>query len=203
MEFSSWLSLVAVCALGAMSPGPSLGVIINITSQYDRVHGLLASIAHAVGVGCYAFIAALGLAALITQTPLLFEGLKILGAFFLVYLGYQAIRSEQGKDTLESEPDSSAYVSSISTGFLTAFLNPKLALFFLALFSQLVRPDAGIGEKMVMAATAAGVDGCWYVIVTLLASHQRVVRIFAGRGVLLQRLFGVLLIVLAAKVLWG
>lgn len=67
MPFEHWLSLFAICLLGAMSPGPSLAVITGITLRAGAGPGYGAALAHGVGVGCYGLLTIAGLAVLIDQ----------------------------------------------------------------------------------------------------------------------------------------
>jgi len=182
-----------------MSPGPSLGLVIQNTARGGVAQGLLTSVAHAVGVGCYALLATLGLVVLIAQAPMLFDVLQIVGALFLAYLGYGALTSKpaEGEEVVEV---AHSHWDSISTGFLTAFLNPKIALIFLALFSQFVTPETSLAVKWLMAATALVVDGTWYCLVVLAVSYSGALRRFRGRAQLAQRVFGVLLIAIALRV---
>jgi len=207
MDITSWLSLLAVCSLGAMSPGPSVAVIIQISSRRGRQHGFVAAFAHGLGVGCYALMASLGLTLVITSDPFIFNGIKWVGAAFLLYLGCRALglkvnrkpNNESGTE-VEISPQNHSLPGSARTAFLIAILNPKVALFFLALFSQFVRNDAGTGEKLLMAATATGVDILWFVLVVLAVTTTSVVAKFSGYGKILEKLFGVLIIAVALKV---
>ena len=152
MELTHWLSLLAVCILGAISPGPSLGVIIQVAVRQGRSHGVIASIGHGLGVGCYALLTALGLAVLMTGSPTLFLSVKVLGALFLLYLGVSTLKSTRQAAGSPQPLDAPQASNSFVVGFLTAALNPKLMVFFLALFSQFVRTDATLLEKLLMAA---------------------------------------------------
>ena len=55
MNFFTWSQLALVCLLGAMSPGPSLALIIRNSINYNRLSGFLSSIGHGLGIGIYAF----------------------------------------------------------------------------------------------------------------------------------------------------
>ena len=211
MDIASWLSLLAVCCLGAMSPGPSAAVIIQISSQKGRQHGITAAVAHGLGVGCYALMACLGLALVITSNPWLFNGLKWLGAAFLMYLGLRALglnfkrtsAADHHAAKIDIDPPNHSLAGTDRTAFLIAILNPKVALFFLALFSQFVRSDAGMGEKLLMAATATGVDILWFCLVASAVTTASVAKRFTGYGKLLEKVFGVLIISVALKVAVG
>ena len=85
-------------------------------------------------------------------------------------------------------------------GFLIAVTNPKIALFFLALFSQFVRPNADWGEKIVMVITAGTIDTLWYAVVALALSHSAILSRLRRWAVALDRIFGLMLIALAIRV---
>lgn len=93
MPATSWLSLLAICILGAISPGPSLAAVMKSTIQGSRFHGIVSAIAHAFGIGLYAFLVAAGIAVVITETPWLFQVMTYAGAGYLAWLGYKSITS--------------------------------------------------------------------------------------------------------------
>jgi len=200
MSLTDWLPLAAICILGAMSPGPSLAVVLRNTVTAGRSEGVKTALAHGTGVGIYAFAAAAGLAVLVTNTPLLFLVIQWLGAFFLAYLG---VRSLTGHTALHEsvETETIAHINGLRSGFLTAFLNPKLAIFFAALFSQFVSAEAGLGEKLLMALTAAVIDAGWYLFIALSVSQSRVLNFLRRKSDLLNTAFGLILLFLAVRIL--
>jgi len=181
-----------------MAPGPSLGLVVQNTARAGVAQGLLTAIAHALGVGCYALLATLGLVVVMKSSPLLFDVMQVCGALFLAYLGYKAITA--GPAPQPRPVVAHTHWDSISTGFLTAFLNPKIAIIFLALFSQFVSAETSLAAKWLMALTALLVDGLWYCLVVLVVGHSGVIEKLSGHGQLLQRLFGVLLVAIALRV---
>ncbi len=201
MSLTAWFSLATICILGAMSPGPSLAVVLKNTLVGGRSEGVKTALAHGFGVGIYAFVTAAGLAVVITGSPSLFTIIQWLGAFFLAYLGFKALFGHTGIDeSIRPEAGSASQVNGLRSGFLTAFLNPKLAIFFAALFSQFVSVQAGLGEKMLMALTAATIDAGWYLLVALALSHSRVLGTLRSKAVILDKSFGLLLVLLAVRV---
>ncbi len=87
MTVTTWMSLIAICILGAMSPGPSLVMVARHTLRGGRLHGIVTCWSHAVGIGIYALLTILGLAVLIQQSPMLFKILTFGGAFYLAIWG--------------------------------------------------------------------------------------------------------------------
>lgn len=200
MEFTTWIPLAAICLMGAISPGPSLALIIRNTVQGGRLHGVATGLGHGVGVGVYALITALGLALLITRTPWLFQAIQYGGALFLAWLGLKALLA-QASSQLEAE---TAHAPSGQRGALeglaVSFLNPQLAIFFVALFSQFVHQDTGWREGILMMLTAGGIDALWYSLVALLLSHGPVLTQLKLRARLIDKLSGLILLGLAIKV---
>ncbi len=206
MLISEWLSLAAICALGAISPGPSLAIVLKHTLRSGRGHGIVVALSHALGIGIYAFAAAAGLAVLLSQSPKLFELLRYAGAAFLVYLG---VRSWIGAATALPQPDNDAvaggngsWIKAARDGFLLAFLNPKIAVFFMALFSQFVSENAAFSTKLGMALMAMSIDGLWYVIVAFGLSHGAIIPVLRRNGLWIGRAVGIVLIAVAARVLF-
>ena len=200
MTWSAWLPLALVCALGAMSPGPSLAVVARHALRGGVGDGILCAMAHGVGILLWALLMANGLGVLMTEQPTWFYAVQLAGAGFLLYLGIRVLLSQSSVVIPdEALPVSSKRGAGIE-GFVIALSNPKIALFFAALFSQFIEPDATAFEKTLIASTAAGIDTLWYALVSMLLAQTAVLARLQRHATLLNRLFGGILIVLAASV---
>ncbi|MBW3796348.1 LysE family transporter [Aeromonas hydrophila] len=200
MELTSWLALAAICVMGAISPGPSLALIIRNTVQGGQGHGVATALGHGFGVGIYALITALGLAILITQTPLLFDVIRYGGAAFLAWLGVKALLAKPAKGEASEEVHQLRGRQGAFEGFMVAFLNPQLAVFFIALFSQFVHADTGWREGGIMMLTAGGLDAVWYVLVALVLSRGPVLAWLKAKSFVIDKVSGLVLLGLALKV---
>jgi len=200
MTWVSWLSLCAICCAGAVSPGPSLAVVLRHTMAGGRGHGIVTGLCHAVGVGLWALATVAGLSLLVVQSPGLHLALTWIGAGYLAWLGIRALRSAgQAPLALSSDPAGSVWRAGLD-GFMISLLNPKLAVFFLALFSQFVTPDLAPAGQALMVATAAVIDGAWYSLVALLLSGPALLSRLGRRAQLIDRVTGVILLLLALRV---
>ena len=201
MEMTSWLALAAICAMGAISPGPSLALIIRNTVQGGQGHGVATALGHGLGVGIYALITALGLSVLITQTPLLFDLIRYGAPAFLALLGVKALlpRPASGAAAHETVHGARGRQGAFE-GFMVAFLNPQLAIFFIALFSQFVHADTGWREGSIMMLTAGGIDALWYVLVALVLSRGPVLAWLKAKSFVIDKISGLVLLGLALKV---
>ncbi|WP_028113411.1 LysE family translocator [Ferrimonas kyonanensis] len=198
MTFLTWLPLATVCVLGALSPGPSLALVINNTVQRGTATGLRTALGHGIGVALYALITAMGLGLLISQTPWLFDGIKYAGAAFLVYMAIKILLAKPDAEG-QSAPSKTRFVG-FGGGFMVAFLNPKLAIFFLALFSQFVRADLTLGDQLLMMATAGGIDALWYAAVALGIGRTGLLGWLQRHGIWVDRVSAVIFLLLATAV---
>jgi len=164
------------------------------------MQGVITGIAHGLGIVIWAGLTAAGIGLVITQHPALFDAIRYGGAVLLLYLGIKSFTNRSAASEALSRNTSALHQSAARTGFLIAISNPKIALFFLALFSQFVRPEAGITEKIIMALTAGVIDAIWYIVVALVLSQSRLLTWLRSRALVLDRVFGVILVALAIRV---
>ncbi len=203
MTFTIWLSLFAVSILGAMSPGPSLAMVVKHSLAGGRSNGIATSWAHATGIGIYAFVTLIGLAVVFEQSPLLFEIISYTGAAYLAYLGINALRSKGGVASRMEQGQKVSVARSAREGFLISMLNPKIALFFIALFSQFVALGNHLSNQMIIIATPFLVDGLWYTFIAFILSNAQVLDHIRAHATLIDRLSGVILLLFALRVVWG
>lgn len=200
MNWSAWLPLALVCLLGAMSPGPSLAVVARHALRGGARDGIVCAMAHGVGILLWALLMANGLGVLLIEQPDWFATVQLAGAGFLLYLGIRVLLSQSSAVvSTEAVSDSSTRGAGLE-GFVIALSNPKIALFFAALFSQFIQPNTGVLEKTLIASTAAGIDTLWYSLVSILLAQTAVLSRLQRRATLLNRLFGGILILLAVSV---
>lgn len=206
MSFAAWLSVATICVLGAMTPGPSLAVVLRYSVGQSRQAGFACALAHGVGIGFYAVITMTGLGILFQTVPVFHNAVSILGALYLIWLAIKAWRAAGSVEKFNVEGAgklSGSLMQAARDGFMIAFLNPKIALFFLALFSQFVSPEFEWGGKFLLAFTAAAIDAGWYCLVAIGLSHGAVLPWLRDHAAWIERIIAVLFVVVALRVLWG
>lgn len=184
MTAETWLLLSLALLAGAASPGPSLALVVRTALIRGQLAGVAVAVSHGLAVGFYAFLIVLGVGEAISSASWVMGVLQAGGVLFLAYLSVMMMRggfstTRQSKDQ-DREP--SQYVEELSNGapslnisdcrdgFLIAFLNPKVLIFFLAIFSQFLTPEQPLGTKLSAAGLAAAIDALWYVGIALLIS---------------------------------
>lgn len=202
MTFLEWLSLFAVSLLGAASPGPSLAVVVRNTLNHGKMSGLLTSWSHATGIIIYAVLTLFGLGVLLKENLTLFTIISYSGALYLAWLGYKAFTSKGGTFGTTEEKRKTSYKQSLRDGFFISMLNPKIGLFFLALFSQYMKPDMGFDGKFITVLTPFLTDGLWYTFITTLISYKKILEFLRRKALWIDKITGVVLILIALKILF-
>jgi threonine/homoserine/homoserine lactone efflux protein len=148
MTFSDLLALpslplfITTAFILAVTPGPAVMYIVATSIGQGRRAGIVSVSGVALAGLCHVLAAALGLSAILAASALAFDLVKYLGAAYLIFLGVRAILSARGVTAIgESQPRNFAKI--FRQGFIVNILNPKTALFFLALLPQFVNPQFG------------------------------------------------------------
>ena len=204
VTITQWSQLVIICIMGAMSPGPSLAVILRNTISGGRTQGVMSGIGHGLGITFYAVVAVVGLVAIINTIPHFYSIAQLAGSFFLIWLGGKMIISFFKNDYAPNKIMQSKYSAhqGFLEGFMIAILNPKIAAWLLALFSQFVQPNAHLAEQFVLVSTVGIIDASWYCLVAFLASSDKLLKGLQQNYSRIELGMGILLIILAVGMIW-
>ena len=194
MDFTALLGLSFVCAMGAMSPGPSLAVVIRNTISGGRTQGIMTGVGHGIGFGIYAMLAVTGLSAILVADESKFELLQLSGAFVLLWLSYNMLTYVPSEGVKEHQ---SSGRKGFVEGFLISFLNPKILVFLVAVFSQFIDPEMSQFDRIVMAFIAGIIDTVWYVLVAAVLSGTIFIDKLRENSTLIDRFIGTVLAILA------
>lgn len=201
MTFADWLTLATFCLLGAISPGPSLAVVLRHTVQGSRRLGMATAVAHGAGVGVYALAAALGLAQLTQNFPQVYKLFTYAGAAYLLFLAVQMWLSPVYQAKSNSAAASTSLSSAMRDGFLIVFLNPKIIIWLAALFSQFMRPEQGLSAGLILAGTTWIIDSAWYVLVAFGLSTSQILPWIKAHSIWINRASALILVLLAVRVI--
>ncbi len=180
----STLALFAVACLAlTASPGPDMLLIATRSASQGKVSGFATLAGIQVGTYCHALAAALGLSQLFLVVPVAYDVVRYAGAAYLLWLAWKTFRSD---GTVFAPATAAGRRHSIGAmfrqGLLTNLLNPKMALFVLALFPQFVQPDAGsVALQIMVLATVLNLFGIVVNGIVILMASQ-LGRLFAGSG---------------------
>lgn len=193
MIASSQLYLFAGAALVLLLiPGPAVLYITARSASQGRMAGIVSVLAIETANFLQAVAAALGLSAILMSSALAFDGVKYLGAAYLIYLGVRKLLApDNGAEAEVVKRESLSHI--YWQGFFVNILNPKTALFFFAFLPQFVDPARGnvIGQNLLLGAIFVGLaiitDSLYALLASSLAeklagnkSFQKGGRYFAG-----------------------
>lgn len=195
------LSLAYIVFIGAMvSPGPDLLMVMRHSLGHHTKAGVLTAAGIALGNIVHAGYCIGGIALLISQSAVLFNLIKWLGAGYLVYVGIQSLRSK-GMDLSRVGEDAGSIESrkAFQSGLITNLSNPKAIMFFMALYTQMIGPDVPLPFQLIFAAVSIATAFSWFSLVAFLMGRGGVRRAYSRASKWIDRIFGGFFIVLGAK----
>jgi threonine/homoserine/homoserine lactone efflux protein len=201
MSLTAWLPLAMVCLLGAMSPGPSLAIIVRHTLGGGRVCGVTAAWSHAMGIGAYALMTVMGLSALMAHSPRLLTFISMVGGLYLLWIGIQSLRAKHSIAAKLESGQNSSWRAAMRDALAISLLSPKIMLFFIALFSPLVAVSSHHAERGLLVTTPLLIDGLWYSLVVLTLSRPMVLSWMRSNAQWIDRLSGLVLVALGLWVM--
>ena len=205
--FLQWLALISILSLAVMSPGPDFVSVIQNSIVHSRRTGICVSLRLGLGVLVHVMYTIAGLAAVISESILLFNTIKWAGAAYLVYIGFRALQSKgAGQITVdegiraEKNTKGISDLKALRLGFFTNVLNPKASLFFLVIFSQLIQPQTPVGWRITYGLTCCAITIGWFSILACALTQRRIRSLFLNATKWIDRVCGGLMIALGIKV---
>ena len=204
MDPEAWVALATVFVLGAMSPGPSLAVVLRNTMVGGRRQGVMTGIGHGIGFGIYAFLAAAGIATALSlheSTELI---LKWGGITLLIWLGYNFLKSSMGPSYESSDDDyGPSDRAGFAQGFAIALLNPKILAWMLALYAPFIEANISTEPLFGMGLLGMAIDGTWYVTVATVLTRGDGVSKLRAQARRIDAAMGVLMFIFAGLLYSG
>lgn len=153
------VAFVPVAALLSIAPGPATAMVVRSAARGGRREAFACTAGNSVGVLAWAVLAAAGVAAVVAASAEVFVVVKLVCAVVLVLLGVQSLR---GRPAGHTRADASSG-RALRDGLVTSISNPKLAVFYVALFPQFVPAGAAVlPSALLMAAAIVAFDLVWY-----------------------------------------
>ncbi|MDP6334577.1 MAG: LysE family translocator [Candidatus Poseidoniaceae archaeon] len=206
MEELAWSAIFAAGTfffLGAISPGPSVMVVIRNTIVGGRSQGVACAIGHGIGFGIYAGSAVFGLIVLLENAPDAFLILQLIGVGLLIWYGYLMWNDDvdlgESKKTDQNQIRKQGFIE----GFSIAFFNPKIALFLVAILAQVLEPGMGMATKLAIGLLGMSIDMGWYLIVALVLTGTGAIDWLRLRGQVIYRVTAIALWGFAITVLYS
>lgn len=195
-------AIVVIHLFGVMSPGPDFAIVLKNSVGLGRRAGLFTSLGVGVGVSVHMIYCVLGLGVIVSQSILVFNVIKFLGAAYLIYIGFRSLRAQPMQSIQLHEEGRRKDFSDrklFTMGFITNALNPKATIFFLSLFSVVINPQTPIFVQTLYGLWMVFATIIWFSLVSIFFSKESVRVLFQRLGHWFERLMGALLVLLGLK----
>lgn len=204
-SFLPWCTIVMTCAIASMVPGLSFALVLKNTIQtQSRKIGILTTLGLSAGMSVYVILICLGFSVFL-QNPLVSKTLKYCGSFYLFYLGVKNLIGKKEPlfldETNISRDHSISKSFAFSTGFLTNVLNPKVLLFFVALFTQFLNENTSFAVVLVYGVTAVSIELLWFINVSIFITKPHFLEILRRFSTIIEKTLGVLFILVSIAVI--
>ena len=197
---NEWLLLAGICFAGAMVPGANTALVLRRTLQGDQKGAFITVAGLSVGLSVHVVASMLGITALISETPALYDAIRWFGSAYLLYMGVTYLLTRSSTDDEDGQHGALSLRNPFLSGLMVSLLNPKLLLMFIALFSQIINAAHGWKMMMLYGATPLVTEAMWLCLMILLLSRpgiqSRLNQIRRG----LERVIGAGLVLLGIKV---
>ncbi len=174
---SQVLAFTVVAAALTITPGADTMLVVRNVLQGGRAHGMVTTVGICSGLLVHATLSAVGLSVLLLHSATAFHVVKIGGAAYLAWLGWQSLRGALRSTRPAGDEASAAPVGlrrRLLEGFLCNVLNPKVAVFYLALLPQFIGPTDPVLAKALLLAGIHYAEGIvWLIGVSLVVDRAR------------------------------
>ncbi|HEY1764923.1 MAG TPA: LysE family translocator [Opitutaceae bacterium] len=205
--WAQFVKLAVAHLLAAMSPGPDFAIVVRQSLAHGRRAALWTSVGIGTAILLHVTYTVLGIGLLVRSSAVAFTVIKFAGAAYLAWIGAKALATRPrdgrvdvpfGAGSKGAPPAEPGPRRAFSTGFLTNALNPKVTLFFVAIFAALVDPTTPKGLQAAYGLYLSLATMAWFFVVSTVFTGQTVRRAFLRGGHWIDRAMGAVFIGLAA-----
>jgi threonine/homoserine/homoserine lactone efflux protein len=143
IPFNELVLFAGAALVMVLTPGPNMIYLISRSISQGSQAGVISLLGVVAGFLVHMFAAAIGLTALFMAVPLGYEMLKWAGAIYLLWLAWQAVKPGARSPFQPKDLPTDSRYKLLTMGFLTSVLNPKIAIFYLAILPQFIAPQNG------------------------------------------------------------
>ncbi|HET6387751.1 LysE family translocator [Hyphomicrobium sp.] len=197
------LAFIWLAFLVELTPGPNMTYLAVVTLADGRRAGFTAVAGVASGLLLIGILAALGVAAAVSQSRLLYEIIRWAGALYMLWLAYDVWRGEPATETGNASGNMSSH-RYYFRGFLTNVLNPKAAVFYIAVLPQFIDPDKPlVAQTMALTIAYVVVATVVHGGIVALAARARPLLANTAQMQVVRRVLAIGLLLVALWLLWA
>jgi len=198
----AFLALALAHFVALLSPGPDFFLLMGFAARHRLRGSAGLCVGIAAGNGLYILLVILGSSAL-RQFTLLFSAIELLGGLYLLWIGWHLVQSRARTLALDyAEPECPSWRRQLLLGLGSAVLNPKNALFYLALMTALLGPNVTLLQQSISGIWMVTVVLVWDLAVVSFIALPGVQRRLSNNIWKIERVAGGVLMVFGAGILW-
>lgn len=199
----SLLTFAIAITLLTMTPGVDTMMILRNTLRGGAKDGIVSSLGICSGLFVHAFLSAVGISAILLYSTAAFTALKIIGALYLIWLGFVNLKSfwqssKQASINPTKKPFS--FIRSFREGFMSNVLNPKTIVFYMAFLPQFISHEhSALAQSMMLASFHFIIATLWQgiIIYTICSANVFITKASVRRT--LDAISGTIMIALGIK----
>lgn len=193
------LAVAVITILAVISPGADFAMVTRNSLLHGRRAGVLCALGIALGVQVHVFYTMFGVGLLIAHAPTFLHGIKLIGAAYLVWIGWKTLSAKalpSGGDLIRDSAGDHALptAAALRMGFLTNALNPKTTLFVVSTYTQVVHPGTPLAVQFGYGLFMSTAHAAWFALVATVLASGALRRSLLARQQMVDRVIGVILI---------
>ncbi len=202
---NDFMTLGIIAFLGAVSPGPDFVIVTQSTLSHGKKAGIYTAMGIAAGCLIHISYSILGIGVILKESVIWFDVIKYVGAIYLIYLGIKAIVAKPTAATAKNASTKDRHQTSSSfdafkKGFFVNLLNPKVALFILSIFTQVIDPITPLEIQAAYGLEFCLIAFCWFTLLSFILSNPTLRKKLLGVQNIIEKILGGFLILLGIKV---
>lgn len=201
---NEFLLLTIAHVFAVASPGADFAVVLKNTLRSGRSAGVLTAIGVGCGISIHLIYTLLGVSIILSQSVFLSNTIKIIGAIYLLWMAWAAFQSRAKNSSANLHQNSIQLnlVQAFRQGFITNVFNPKVTIFFLALFTTIVSPQTSILIQSLYGLWLVVYTMLWFMLVAWIFSRKQVLIWYESHGHYLDWAMGLFLTFIAVKLIF-
>lgn len=201
---NDFIALGVIGLLGAISPGPDFVVVTQSSLSHGKKAGMATSLGISLGCLVHITYCVLGIGVIVAESIVLFNIIKYLGAAYLVYLGIKALRSSNTLPKIDkifhAQGTHYSLFNAFKKGLLVNLLNPKVTLFILSIFTQVISPETPLLIQASFGIEFAVIAFCWFSLLSFILDNPVFKKRLQSVQGYVEKILGGFLILLGIKV---
>lgn len=198
-----FFAITLLVMMATISPGPDFAIVVKNSLSFSRMSGVFTALGVSAGILFHASYCILGLSIIVSQSTLIFSLIKYIGATYLIYIGIKSVisRNHVIQDVSSVSTRLLGKMKVFQQGFLCNALNPKAILFFISLFTIVIKPDTHLFVQVAYAFEIALISFIWFSGLSVFLTHETMLSRMRMSQAIIAKVMGSFLVIFGVRML--